>query len=500
MNKMKRTLLAWALLNSMLTANWLAAQQASSAVVKHHAYAVVVLPPDGGADSFLAGYLFYAPLTANGALGLAADTSTGGVLNSYIWTDGRQTDLQPLPQHPNLSGTSTYINWINGWGLAAGYGTRTDSSTGHSYDHAALWLPNGQIIPLRTPVGAASRAVWVNGLGQVSGWIAPGAIADPCSFGDFGPVGLQSMAVRWEFGFARPLGTLGGVNSYGEFINDRGQVSGHSQTGNVANSNTGCPPFDPFIWQDGKMTDIVPGDFGGAEGGTNFLNNRGQAVGFADLYGDVDFHAFLWSAGQVTDLSETGSLGANQDSAFNVSERGHVVGISITASGTLLAVLWQDGQFTNLMSLGAEGDDCSEPFRINSRDQIVGVSFSCETGAEHAFLFEHGEMVDLNSLIPADSGLEIQSANWIDEDGVIAAQAIVTSGSAMGASRAVLLYPTGESRDGVQSAAVSTPAAPAAAAAARARSGAFLRGPDGRVNPMLRRPFDPQKLLGRTKG
>ena len=31
--------------------------------VNHQHYRVVVLPPDGGADSILAGYLFYAPLT-----------------------------------------------------------------------------------------------------------------------------------------------------------------------------------------------------------------------------------------------------------------------------------------------------------------------------------------------------------------------------------------------------------------------------------------------------
>jgi hypothetical protein len=44
--------------------------------------------------------------------------------------NGRQVDFQPLPQLPALTGTNTYINWINQWGLAVGYGTRTNSSTG----------------------------------------------------------------------------------------------------------------------------------------------------------------------------------------------------------------------------------------------------------------------------------------------------------------------------------------------------------------------------------
>jgi probable HAF family extracellular repeat protein len=491
MKPRKSPVLIMALAATALDANSLSAQEASSSQAKHQTYAVVVLPPDGGTDSYLAGYLFYAPLTPAGTVGIAGDTSAAGVLNSYTWTAGRQVDLQPLPQLPNLRGTNTYINWINRWKLSAGYGTRTDSSTGNSYDHAALWLPNGRIFPLQTPTGAQSHAVWVNDFGQASGWIAPNSVADPCSFG----VGLQSKAVVWEFGRVHPLGTLGGMNSYGEFINDRGQVSGHSQTSNSNNSNTHCPPFDPFIWQDGRMTDIIPGDFGGAEGGTNFLNNRGQAVGFADLNGDVHYHAFLWSEGHVTDLTETGSLGANQDSAFNVNERGHVVGVSTSRSGAFLAVLWRDGKFTNLMSLGTEGDDCSEPLRINSSDQIVGVSFSCQTGAEHAFLWERGEMVDLNSLIPADSGFELESANWIDEDGVIAAQAILTAGPDAGASRAVLLYPTGECRDAAPAAAPNNTATGPVSreAKAAASAGSALHPAD------VRRPLDPRKLPGKAE-
>jgi hypothetical protein len=49
--------------------------------VKHQQYKVVILPPDGGPDSYLAGYLYYAPLTDHGTLGVAADINTG--YNSY---------------------------------------------------------------------------------------------------------------------------------------------------------------------------------------------------------------------------------------------------------------------------------------------------------------------------------------------------------------------------------------------------------------------------------
>jgi probable HAF family extracellular repeat protein len=481
------TYLTLTLASATLVTGALTSAAIAGSRTSHGTYWVVILPPDGGPDSFTAGYLNYAPLNEAGTVGVAGDTSTPGVLNSYSWRDGKQVDFQPLPQLPTLTGTNTYINWINQWGLAAGYGTRVDSASGQSYDNAAVWLPNGTIIPLKTPADSTSRAVWVNDFGQVSGWIAPGSIPDPCSFG-VGD-GLQSQAVIWEFGHVRPLGSLGGTDSYGEFINDLGQISGHAQTSNTVNTNLGCPPFDPFVWQNGQMIDINPGNFGGAEGGTNYLNNRGEAVGFGTLEGEVYSHAFLWSRGTLIDLTKRGSLGAqNQegDSAFNVNERGHVVGGSTTPEGAFLGVLWRNDEFVNLMSLSAEGDDCSQPISINFHDQIVGISFSCETFVEHAFIWEKGSMVDLDTLIPADSGIQLSYAGWINDDGVIAGEGVLTSGANAGASRAVLLIPTGESRECADQTS-------AAALTSRGQN-ALLHLSDGRLNPLILRPFDLRKL------
>jgi probable HAF family extracellular repeat protein len=500
MKKIKSTLLAFALLNSLLAATDVTAQQALTGV-KHQSYAVVVLPPiGGGANTQFPGYTLFAPLTPEGTAGVLSDTSTPEVSSSYTWTAGRKVNLQPLPQLPGLSGTSTYINRINIWGLSAGYGTRLDANDA-SFDQAALWLPNGRVFPLQAPAGAQSHAVWVNDFGQASGWIAPDSIADGCS--PAFAIGFQSQAVMWQFGVPRTLGTLGGTDSFGAFINNRGQIAGAAQTSDVPDSITGCPPFDPFVWQNGQMTDINPGNFGGAQGDINFLSNAGHAVGFGSLTGEVSTHAFIWKGGTLTDLSVTGSLGGGQDSAFNVNERGHVVGVSTTPTGTFLAVLWRDGTFTNLSSLTAEGDDASEPFRINSRDQVVGASLSLETGILHAFIWENGQMADLNALIPANAGLHLLSANWIDDDGVIAALAAVTAGPNAGTERAVLLFPTGRWEDEASTRSAVAPraamiAGPSQAAAAVATPRALVKTADGRVNPLLLHPFSPAKLLGRA--
>jgi probable HAF family extracellular repeat protein len=471
-------------------------QEVSASESSHQQYRVVILPVDGGADSIEPGYLFYAPLNDRGTVAVSGDTAIPGALNAYTWTAGRRADLQQLPPLGNFSASNfSYVNWINFWGVSAGFATRTDSATGASVDNAVIWTPDGRVVDLVGKSNTESHAVWVNDLGEVSGWLAS-TTPDPCSFGTSL---AQTEGVIWQFGTMRRLGSLGGTDSYGEFINDLGQVSGHAQTSNVPNADSGCPPFDPFIWQDGIIKDINPGNFGGAEGGTNFLSNGGDAVGFGTQAGEIVSHPFLWKNGKTTDLNAIGTLGGATNSAFNANDLGHVVGVDSTADNAfVLAVLWRNGQFTDLSTLS--GDDCSEPFRINNADQIVGISFSCETGASHAFVWERGEMIDLDTLIPSTAGIQLTSANWINDDGIIAAQGVLIAGTDMGASRAVLLIPNGEcdpaTRAAAQVAQFSAAAGPSAELASRSlRKSAIVFGAAGRLDPMFFKPFSPVALL-----
>jgi probable HAF family extracellular repeat protein len=482
-----------ALVASLAITSGASAQVAAAPEATHQQYRVVVLPVDGGTDSFFTGYSTFAALNNGGTIGVSADTSNPAVYNSYTYTAGVQTDLQPLPPLPDWSGNNTYINWINPWGLSAGYATRTNSITGASADSPVVWTPGGEIIDIEPKHTGQGRAVWVNNSGQVSGWLSS-STPDPCSFG-FGANFTQTEGFVWQSGFVQRLGTLGGAESYGEFINDRGQVSGHSQTSNTPDGVTGCPPYDPFVWENGRMIDINPGNFGGAVGGTNFLNNRGQAVGYGTTAGELGADPFLWQNGVLTNLNTVGTLGG-EGSAFNVNELGHVIGLNVTADGSAFyAVLWRDGKFTDLSTLS--GYDCSYPGNINNRDQIVGYSLSCETGAARAFLWENGEMLDLNTLIPGDAGIELQYAGWINEEGLIAAQGVLTTGSHMGDSRAVLLIPNGPCDPGVEAARAATlksmaTARESASTGRPARS--LFRDADGRVSPMFLKPVSPAVL------
>ena len=105
-------------------------------------------------------------------------------------------------------------------------------------------------------------------------------------------------------------------------------------------------------------------------------------------------------------------------------------------------------------------------------------------------------MVDLNALIPADSGLQVQYPTWIDEEGVISAQGVLTAGASTGDTRALLLIPVGACDPAELSAAVKALSArtPAAVPAGVTAEPVSLRDPNGRIDPRWLRPLSPAQL------
>jgi probable HAF family extracellular repeat protein len=86
------------------------------------------------------------------------------------------------------------------------------------------------------------------------------------------------------------------------------------------------------------------------------------------------------------------------------------------------AFLWRKGMMKDLGTL--PGDSCSNAYQVNSWGQVVGTSegqtlCAIPTG-EHAFLWENGgPMVDLNTLVAPDSGLQLTFAVAINDRGEI---------------------------------------------------------------------------------
>src|SRR5207247_341455 len=108
---------------------------------------------------------------------------------------------------------------------------------------------------------------------------------------------------------------------------------------------------------------------------------------------------FVWKSGVMRALP---TLGANNGFATGANDRGHVVGFAGQPGDDpdnprLRAFLWTRGD--GIRPLGTlPGDVYSEAHGINERRQVVGVSCAAD-GNCRAFLWQHGVMTDLNTLV-----------------------------------------------------------------------------------------------------
>jgi hypothetical protein len=173
------------------------------------------------------------------------------------------------------------------------------------------------------------------------------------------------------------------------------------------------------------------GSFGGANGFSNALNSQGQVIGGSSIPANPgacfflvffpDCHPFLWSQGTLIDLN-TSTIGGKPLSADWFNEATEIVGaadFSATGGSPYDAYLWRNGVATDLGHL--TGDCFSRAWGINSLGQVVGDSLHCDSQSSlandlangffkdfhHAFLWENDSIVDLNTLIPPNSSLDL---------------------------------------------------------------------------------------------
>jgi probable HAF family extracellular repeat protein len=393
----------------------------------HHRYKLVDLGTFGGPNSFINFEGGAGPGSIN-KRGMAvgnADTSIALTPQSNGYPCGEDPTVPQAMEFnngsvinlgalvPNACSNSQSIN-AAGDSVGNSENGIVDPVLGINEIHAVLWS-GGHIKDLGTLGGTLSAAGSLNNIGQVTGW-ALNATPDPFSMGDlffFGSAsGTQTRAFLWRNGVMSDLGTLGGPDSLANDINDRGQVAGMSYTNSVPDPVTGIPTLHPFLWENGRMKDLIT-DPSVTIALENGMTGNGKVIGVFDSPDHSTTHPFLWDRGVFTDL---GTFGGTQGNANRANDAGEVVG-DANYPGDVIhrAALWKDGR---IKDLGVVTDDkCSTAWGINSQGQIVGVSGMCGI-AVHAFLWENGAMLDLNSLIPP--GTQLTYAVQISDAGEIA--------------------------------------------------------------------------------
>src|SRR6185312_16368536 len=148
--------------------------------------------------------------------------------------------------------------------------------------------------------------------------------------------------------------------------NNRGQTVGSS--GSCATTPLVPLAIGPHavLWESDRSPVSINGLGGTVNNTATSINDRAEVLGASSLPGDTTVHTFLW-----TRESGTADLGT-------------VVGDASSVPAAMRA-LNNDGQ--------AVGASCPTPDVIS--DVVQGLC--------RAYLWERGEMLDLNALVPADS-------------------------------------------------------------------------------------------------
>ena len=336
-------------------------------------------------------------ITKNGLVAGAAQN--GNILSAEVWYKGRVVDLG----QPGLKGQNSQAFSVNARGQAVGEAqTGSPDPQGEDFcGFAALGLAssgttclafvwqNGVMSPLPTLGGNNGVANQINTQSEAAGMAENNTPDSTCPSG--GPQKLEFKPVVWQIGDVRELPTYpGDPDGNAHAINDSGQAAGGSGVCAAFNPIwlTNLQPLHALLWEGGKAIDL--GSLGGTGQGDGImalnLNNHGQVIGSSDLQGDASFHAFLWT--HEAGMQDLGTLQGDVDSAaIGINDNGQIVGVSIDASFNPRAFLRQGQQLIDLNTLVPAGSplDLASACSINTAGEIVGFAFDSSFNV-HAYL------------------------------------------------------------------------------------------------------------------
>jgi probable HAF family extracellular repeat protein len=236
------------------------------------------------------------------------------------------------------------------------------------------------LVDLGTLGGTETIGYVINDRGEVTGY-------------SYLPGDASFHAFRSNGTVMQDLGTLGGQNSQGLSINNRGQITGSAETAAEAAEHA-------FLSTAGRaLLDL--GTLGGTDSEGSAINDAGQITGQASTSGDRATHAFLYNFGTMIDLG-TPRGNYSWGAAINLSAQ--VAGNYFLPGGGFIrhaATSFGGGPLLDIGTLGGPDSD-TLAVAINLLGHIAGYSVT-NGGNTHAFLYRFGVMMDLGALGDMDS-------------------------------------------------------------------------------------------------
>ena len=326
-----------------------------------------------------------------------------------------------------LGGNGAWAYGLNEWGQVVG---RATNEAGHG--RAFLWLPEPSYgLPAGMNDlglgGSSNGAVSINEVGQIIGYV------------EIAGGGYSSLL--WQSGAVYNLGPGGLIGCVAMDVNNSGKVAACA-TFTVEHGGNTYTTTHASLWQGGGMSSLgtLNPDQPALYSYGNAINNAGRVVGSSQINYTDGTRAFFWD-GAMTNLGSLAGDGYGNSYALDINEANQVVGYSGGAAGGLHAVLWLPapayGLPPGINDLGTltPGGGTSFAQAINNNGQVVG-STSTSSSPQAAFVWEDGEMVNLNERLLGGAGWNLQRAMDINDAGQI-----VGYGTLNGQTRAFLLTP-----------------------------------------------------------
>jgi uncharacterized membrane protein len=252
---------------------------------------------------------------------------------------------------------------------------------------------------------------------------------------DFSPAGsFASIPVEWTNGhIARLAGS-----SYGRAvaINNAGYAVGSLYTSTDLNSSY---PQEAVEYANGRVI-VLHGISNGVTPPDSIaagIDDSDVIVG-AQLNSTGATEAVRFSTSSLDPATAYPDLaGSTDDFALAIADSNtNVVGDAVMADGSFRAVSFAAGQPAKSLGL-LDGRTASEAYGVNASGIAVGSSYNLgDPDSAAAVMYAEGKIINLNNILPADSGWVLEDAYSINDDGQISG-----SGLHNGVLRAFTLTP-----------------------------------------------------------